>query len=308
MLSRRDALLLSALVANLAPSPCTGTVPVAWTSPVPQATFGVQIYDDVSAQRLTLQAIEAGFRSFFTSPEAGNQLGFARAIRESGVPRDQLFLAGSLLCDDADGFRSARRKTAAALEASMADLNQGGVCSLDLLMLERPARSASAIRGQWLALQEGQQAAGATLLGVANFDLSEVDVVCSASAGKGASPCVNQLPLSLGVRMDHAGLVRAHAARGVAVQSWGPLGGPDGRIPRPALAEAEAIGRSLGGAGGASGHGRSACAVLLRWVIQQGAGFVVHSRVKSHLREDLEALEFELSPEQMQRLTRAAAI
>jgi diketogulonate reductase-like aldo/keto reductase len=274
----------------------------------------MQIYDDATAQRLTLQAIEAGFRSFFSSPEAGNQLGFARAICASAVPREQLFIAGSLLSDDADSFRSARRKTTAALDASMTELSKGGVDRLDLLMLERPARSPSAIRGQWMAMQEGRQAAGATLLGVANFGLSELDVVLKyssipSSASKGAPPCVNQLPISLGVRMDHAGLVRAHAARGVAVQAWGPLGGPDGRIPPAAFTEAENIGRSLRGrAGGLAGNGRPTCAVLLRWVLQQGAGFVVHSRVKSHLREDLEALEFELSLEQMQRLNRAAGL
>ena len=288
LLLRRDALLLAALqtVPDLPVAPAA-----VWPAAVPRATFGVQIYDDETAHRLTLQAVASGFRSFFTSPEAGNQRGFAAAIRECGVPRSQLFVAGSLLCDDADSFAAARRQTAAALAASMRELRAGGVDSLDLLLLERPASSASAIRGQWKGLQEGQTTGA--LLGVCNFDLPELDVVLRASRDwRGAPPCVNQLPFSLGVRMDHAGMMRAHAARGVGVQAWGPLGGPDALIPKAVLAEADAIGR-------AQARRRSAYAVALRWVVQQGAGFVVHSRLPSHLQDDLEALEFELTEEEV---------
>ena len=58
-----------------------------------------------------LEALEAGFRSFFTSPEAGNQRGFATAIRDSGIARSELFIAGTVLSDDAEGYRQARALT-----------------------------------------------------------------------------------------------------------------------------------------------------------------------------------------------------
>eukprot|EP00966_Prymnesium_polylepis_P168412 3893748-Prymnesium_polylepis.2 len=95
-------LLTGGLLAAAATVPLVGIAPpppaaAVAGSPLPRlprlpppATFGVQVYDDDAAERYTQQALEAGFRSFFTSPEAGNQRGFARAIRDSGVPRDEL--------------------------------------------------------------------------------------------------------------------------------------------------------------------------------------------------------------------------
>ena len=131
-LARRELasslLAVASLPSSLTPTPPIGLLP-------PTVTFGVQIYDDATAERLTLQdtmrhahampctrhvdpgapqalqALAAGFRSFFTSPEGGNQLGFARAIARSGLPREQLYIAGTVLSDVSVGERPARRAT-----------------------------------------------------------------------------------------------------------------------------------------------------------------------------------------------------
>ncbi len=58
----------------------------------PLASFGLQIYNDDTAYKLTLTALEVGYRNFFASVLAGNQKGFARAIKDSGVPRDELYI------------------------------------------------------------------------------------------------------------------------------------------------------------------------------------------------------------------------
>lgn len=171
MVARRDALLLGAALASdpyrLPTSKgLPGVTPApAWPSQLARATFGVQIYHDDTARRLTLRALEAGFRAFFTSPEAGNQLGFARTIRESGISRGALFIPFSVLSDDATTFTAGRAKTETALGSSLEELDAGGVERLDMLMFERTASSAAAIRGQWRALNDGRRRAGATLLG-----------------------------------------------------------------------------------------------------------------------------------------------
>ena len=59
----------------------------------PLASFGLQIYDDATAEQLTLRALEAGYRNFFASALAQNQRGFARGVRASGIARDELTLA-----------------------------------------------------------------------------------------------------------------------------------------------------------------------------------------------------------------------
>ena len=247
-----------------AASTTSAAVPVFGESKLlpPLATFGVQIYDDASAERYTRQALDAGFRSFFTSPEAGNQLGFARAIRDGGVPREQLFIAGSVLSDDAEGGRAGRRRTTIACDESRRTLAEGGVESLDLLLLERPGGDARTIRGQWRALQE-QRAAGWTRgLAVCNFDVGQIDVLDEA-------PLLNQLPFSLGVRMPHDAVLRSHQQRGVALQAWGPLGGPFNQFSQEVWAACAAI---------ATRRGVTKEQVALRWIAQQGVGICVHSR------------------------------
>ena len=180
-LGRRELASSLLAVASL-PSPLTPASPIVGLLP-PAVTFGVQIYDDATAERLTLQAkrhvarhahakhtpctrgamrthelllrvqaLSVGFRSFFTSPEGGNQLGFARAvtshgsnlrpadssathtleprlgqIAQSGVPREQLYIAGSVLSDVSVGERPARLETArACAETSRTSACTGG--------------------------------------------------------------------------------------------------------------------------------------------------------------------------------------
>lgn len=75
----------------------------------PTASFGLQVYDDTTAEKLTSLALEVGYRNFFASVLAGNQKGFARAIKASGVARDELFICGSVLSNRAQGFDAAKQ-------------------------------------------------------------------------------------------------------------------------------------------------------------------------------------------------------
>jgi 2,5-diketo-D-gluconate reductase A len=275
-------------------------------SPLPLATFGIQIYDDATAYACTTRALQAGFRSFFTSPEAGNQRGFARAIHDSQIAREQLFIAGSVLSDEASSFRKGEELTARACDASFEDLAFGGVDGLDLLMLERPAvAGGDAIRGQWRALEQRRASGSARSLGTCNFDVSQLDCILRGSRGRGRRPAtlssapvvVNQIGFNLATRMPHAAIRQAHAERGVALQAWGPLGGPSALIPRAILDECAALGKP---------RGKSASQVALRWLAQQNVAFVVHSRSLGHLRDDLAIFDAAsaLSEAEMRRLER----
>jgi 2,5-diketo-D-gluconate reductase A len=272
-------------------------------SPLPLATFGVQIYDDDTAYECTARALDAGFRSFFTSPEAGNQRGFARAIRDSQIPRESLFIAGSVLSDEAMSFRNGEELTARACDASFEDLAVGGLDGLDVLMLERPAVAGDdAIRGQWRALERRRAAGAARSLGTCNFDVAQLDCILKGS-GRGrptalsCPPVVNQIGFNLATRMPHAAIRQEHAKRGVALQSWGPLGGPSALIPRSILDECAAIGKP---------RGKTASQIALRWLTQQNVAFVVHSRSLSHLRDDLAVFDAAsaLSETEMRQLER----
>ena len=66
-------------------------------TPFPLVSFGLQMYDDdETAYNLTLMALQVGYRGFFASVLAGNQRAFAKAVKDSGIPRSDLFICGSV--------------------------------------------------------------------------------------------------------------------------------------------------------------------------------------------------------------------
>merc|ERR1712127_612383 len=83
------------------------------------AASGLQVYDDATAQKLTSLALEVGYRNFFASVLAKNQVGFARAIKESGVAREDLFICGSVLSNRVSGREAARDLSARGCRENM---------------------------------------------------------------------------------------------------------------------------------------------------------------------------------------------
>ena len=272
--------------------PATPSLMLGDGSSLPFASFGVQIYDDDTARHLTSQALEAGFRSFFTSPEAGNQRGFALAIRDSGIPRDQIYIAGSVLSDDAVGFRSARATTRQRCDASLDVLASGGVERLDMLLLERAGLDCGSVRGQWKALEDVRAFGSINALGVCNFDLEQIDCMLARA---NVRPQLHQCQYTLAIRLAHAEVRRAHEQRGIRLMAFSPLGGPPALIPRAILDECDRIGK-------AQSPPVSRYQVALRWLVQQGVAYSVHSRTAAHLREDLDVFGFRLSDVEMGRL------
>ena len=293
----RRGLLVAAGVTTLSfdallPLSASDTIPairLADGTSLPLPIFGLQIYDDNTAEICTMRALECGFRAFFTSPEAGNQRGFARAISRSGVARGDIFIAGSVLSDDANGYREALKETSRACDESLEALASGGVDSLDMLLLERPAGTCAAIRGQWQEMMKRRGSGVCRSLGVCNFDLADLDCL----AGAAYMPQVNQIPYSLALRMPHRQILRGHRERRIALMTWGPLGGPSALIPRSMLDQCAAIGKQ---------YDKTAYQVALRWIVQQGVAFTVHSRVPEHLRSDLAIFDFALTNDEMASL------
>jgi 2,5-diketo-D-gluconate reductase A len=268
-------------------------------SALPLASFGVQIYDDDVAAIRTTEALSAGFRSFFASIESGNQVGFARAIAASGLDRANLYIAGSVLSDASVGYRAAYRETRRQVEQNLANMARGSadgetpIGSLDLMLLEYPARGRDSVRGQWHALEDARAAGLVKHIGVANFSPQQLDQILTDGRTM-VPPSLNQLPYTLAYRMPYAQIREEHRSRGIALQAWSPLGGPSQLISKSLLRECATLGAACGG--------RSAYQVALRWIIQNDVAFTVHSTRKDHLRDDLAALEFKLDSTAMERL------
>jgi len=309
-IDRRGALVLAAaavprpelayaLPASLSSQPTAYSSALALNdgTRLPLACFGVQIYDDETARARVATALEAGFRSFFASIESGNQVGVARALADSAVPRGELYIGGSILSDAAVGYRSAYRETRRGVERNLENMavgSGGRIGQLDQLLLEYPAAGRDSVVGQWRALEDAQAAGLVRTIGVSNFSPRQLDFLL-ADTRTNVVPALNQLPYSLAFRQPYATIRDEHLRRGIALQAWSPLGGPSQLISQGALRELAAIGAELQ-------PRRTAYQVGLRWILQSGVGVSLHSSRLDHLREDLEALHFELGPAQMRRL------
>ena len=104
----------------------------------PLASFGLQIYDDATAYSLTLTALEAGYRNFFASVLAGNQKGFAKAVKDSGIDREELYICGTVLSNRSQGQDKAYKKTLKGCQENMEAMSLGGIDYLDQIMLDYP--------------------------------------------------------------------------------------------------------------------------------------------------------------------------
>lgn len=256
--------------------------------PFLKASFGLQVYDDETALRLTQTAIEVGFRNFFASVLAQNQKGFARGVAASGIPRDQLFICGSVLSDSARGFENAYRVTRQGCEDNLKAFAVGGITYVDMIMLDYPAGDCESIRGQWKAFEEMLADGKTRSLAVSNFSPEQLD--CILTNKSATIPTVNQLPYSVG-NFDPAA-VAENGKRGVIVQAWSPLS--SGRLPRQVRTACKEVGAK---------YNKTEAQVALRWIVQTGATFSTQSRKREHFVEDLDIFDFELTLAEMDRLS-----
>lgn len=109
-------------------------------SKFPLVSFGLQIYDDNMAYKLTLTALECGYRNFFASVLAGNQKGFAKAIRDSNIPRNELYICGSVVSNRVAGLEAARKETTKGWKRNLEAFATGNIDYLDQIMLDYPGK------------------------------------------------------------------------------------------------------------------------------------------------------------------------
>lgn len=263
-------------------------------SSFPLASFGLQIYDDNTAYKLTLTALEVGYRNFFASVLAGNQKGFAKAIRDSNVSREDIYICGSVVSNRASGFDAAKKATTKGWNRNMEAFGVGGIDYLDQIMLDYPGPDCESIKGQWSAFEEMYAQKLTKSISVSNFNARQLDCVLETAKVK---PVVNQLPYSVAY---HPGdVVAENAKREILVQAWAPLGGSlGGRFDKNIKSACAKIGKNHGG--------KSFAQVALRWIVQSGGSFTTQSKNKDHFSEDLKIFDFELTEEEMKTLNALA--
>ncbi|OEU92147.1 oxidoreductase [Streptomyces abyssalis] len=241
---------------------------------MPQLGFGVYQVPEDETQRVVASALEAGYRSIDTAALYRNEAGTGRALAESGIPRDELFVTTKLWNTD-QGHDAALR----AFEESLAKL---GLDHVDLYLVHWPLPARDLYVETWRALEKVYAEGRARAIGVSNFHpahlrrlTEETDVV----------PAVNQIELH--PRLQQQELRAFDAGLGIATEAWSPLGRGNGVLEDPAVT---AI---------AEKHGRTPAQVVLRWHLQLGNIVIPKSATESRIRENLDVFGFELDEEDM---------
>jgi 2,5-diketo-D-gluconate reductase A len=235
---------------------------------IPQLGLGVwQIPDDETAA-VVRAAIDAGYRSIDTAALYHNERGVGAGVRGAPVPREELYVA-TKLWHDSHAYDAALR----AFDASLARL---GLAYVDLYLIHWPAPRQNRYVDAWKALVRLREEGRARSIGVSNFNRDHIERIVDAT---GVVPAVNQVELH--PRFQQRALRAFHAERGIATESWSPLGQGE-LLAEPAIA---AIARK---------HGKTPAQAIIRWHLDEGLVVIPKSSRAARVRENFAVFDFTL--------------
>ena len=240
---------------------------------MPILGFGVyQIPDPEVCEQAVYDALMAGYRSIDTAAAYENEEAVGRAIRRSGIPREELFITTKLWISDA-GYEPAKK----AFEESMLKL---GLKYLDLYLIHQPFGD---VYGSWRAMEELYKEGRIRAIGVSNF---YPDRLADLILHNEIAPAVNQVE----THPFHQQTAAAEFMRseGVQIESWAPFAeGRNGLFSNELLLKI------------AAKHGKTVAQVVLRWLIQRDVVCIPKSVHKERIAENFDVFGFELGDDDM---------
>ncbi|GAB2666782.1 aldo/keto reductase [Kribbella swartbergensis] len=230
---------------------------------IPVLGLGVwQVRDGRECERAVAAALETGYRLIDTAQAYRNEASVGRAIRSSGIPREEIFLTTKFYPGSRDPFAEAQRS-----------LERLGTDYLDLYLIHWPQRGPT---WAWPGMERASEAGLARAIGVSNFSAAELRELSKVSQIPAA---VNQIQFS--PFEYRRSLVEACEDAGVVAQAYSPLG--TGRhLDDPV------VGRI------ASATGRTPAQVLIRWAIQKGLSVIPKSTHRERIEENFAVFDFDL--------------
>ncbi|MDO4355081.1 MAG: aldo/keto reductase [Clostridia bacterium] len=243
---------------------------------IPQVGLGVfQIPDDEDAKRACLQAFEVGYRHIDTAHHYYNERGVGQAVKESGIPREELWITSKLWPDE-----YGEAITGKAIDEMLARLDMD---YLDLLLLHQQVGD---YIGAWKAMERAVREGKVRAIGLSNFEsgrLEEILEICTIA------PAVLQVECHPYYQQHD--LLKRVEAHGTRLECWFPIGHGDPKlIGEPVFAEL------------AQKYGKSPVQIILRWHVQEGHIVMPKSSNPAHLRDNLNLFDFALTEEEMNRI------
>jgi len=250
---------------------------------IPQIGLGLAMLgDDQEARRIVSAAVEKGYRLFDNAPLYGSENAAGRALRDCGIPREELFISNKL--------PNSKHRYEDALKAFDSSLKALGVDYLDMYLIHFPVPEQDRFLEAWTALEKLYEEGLIRAIGVSNFlehHLERLFAVCKTP------PVVNQLECN--PYLSIAPLRKYCHEHDIWPEAWFPLGGPKvslkATIPDKILLDDPLL------AGIAEKYQKTAAQIILRWEIQSDIITIPKSSNPLRLEENINIFDFCLSEE-----------
>ena len=253
----------------------TETVKLSNGVSVPMEGFGVFQIPVADCERVVRDAIDAGYRLIDTASSYQNEEAVGRAVRNCGVPREELFITTKAYIQEM-GYEN----TMQAFERSLEKL---GLDYLDLYLIHMPFGD---YYGSWRAMEELYRQGKVRAIGVCNFLPDRLLDLCYNADIK---PQINQIE-------RHPHYQRAEDLQimdelGIQPEAWAPFAeGLKGMFDEPVLADI------------AAKYGKTPAQVILRWNVQRGVIVIPKTVHRERMEENLDIWDFELGAEDMEQI------
>ncbi|HET7327605.1 MAG TPA: aldo/keto reductase [Nocardioidaceae bacterium] len=248
------------------------TLPLTGGGRMPLLGFGTWQIKGKDAVRATSAALEVGYRHVDTATVYGNEDEVGRALKDSGVARDDVFVTTKCPPD-----RAGRE-----LDTLRESLDLLGTDHVDLWLIHWPEEGTDHV-GMWHSFVEARESGLARAIGVSNFDAALIDEVTTAT---GVAPAVNQIEWS--PLLYDAATVAEHRERGVALEGYSALRG--GTLDHPTIV------------GIAERIDRTPAQVIIRWHLQHGVVVIPKSVHEDRIRSNADVGGFTLTDGEMEAL------
>lgn len=240
---------------------------------MPILGFGVfQITDPEECERSVYEAIETGYRLIDTAASYENETEVGKAIKRSGVAREELFVTTKLWIQDA-GYERAKAAFARSLKRLQLDY-------LDLYLIHQPYGD---VYGSWRAMEELYREGRIRAIGVSNF---QPDRIMDLIVHNQVIPAVNQIETHpFNQQIETQKFLQENK---VQIESWGPFAEGKNNIFHNELL------RSIAGK-----YNKTVAQTILRWLTQRVVVVIPKSVRQERIRENFNIFDFELSQEDM---------
>jgi 2,5-diketo-D-gluconate reductase A len=243
---------------------------------MPLLGFGVfQVTDQAECERSVLDAINTGYRLIDTAASYMNEEAVGRAIKNSNVPRADLFITTKLWIQS-DGYAGTKKAFDASLKKLQLDY-------LDLYLIHQPFGD---VYGEWRAMEELYAAGKIRAIGVSNF---QPDRLMDLMVHNKIVPAVNQIETHpFHQQLDTHNFLKEN---NIQIESWGPFAeGKNGIFTNELLLEI------------ASKYNKSVPQVVLRWLTQRGVVAIPKSVREERMAENFNIFDFKLANEDMESI------